>query len=175
MTLEPACIEIGNMLCGPECTVYRIAPEEYPDTAGKFFHRARACIPMSGCLAANHVLRLVGYSDSNISCTMSSHLLVLTTFPDGDTARRVARGIVQARLAACVNILPAAQSVYMWQGKECMETEHVALIKTTASGYAALESYVQSHHPYELPELIATPIIMGLETYLDWITENVNT
>lgn len=104
---------------------------------------------------------------------MDSHLLVLTTFPDGDTAGRIAREIVQAKLAACVNILPAAQSVYMWQGKECTETEHIALMKTTAGGYAALESYIRSHHPYELPELIATPITTGLESYLGWVTENV--
>lgn len=106
---------------------------------------------------------------------MSSHLLVLTTFPDIDTARRIAQGIVQAKLAACVNILPQAQSVYTWQGSECMDTEHIALIKTTASGYSELESYLRNQHPYELPEIIATPITRGLENYLDWVTKSVIT
>ena len=106
---------------------------------------------------------------------MTSHLLVLTTFPDRDSAVRVARGIVQAKLAACVNILPSGQSVYLWQGKECVESEHVALMKTTESAYPGLESYVRQHHPYELPELIATPITMGLHEYLDWVTGHVST
>lgn len=106
---------------------------------------------------------------------MTSHLLVLTTFPDSESAVQVARGIVRAKLAACVNILPSVQSVYVWQGKECVEPEHVVLIKTTESAYPGLESYIKNHHPYELPELIATPIIMGFQEYLDWVTRHVIT
>ena len=105
---------------------------------------------------------------------MSPHVLVLTTFPDPDIATRLAKEIVQSRLAACVNILPEARSVYMWQGEQCMETECIALMKTTESGYEKLQSYIQSHHPYELPEIIATPITKGLDRYLGWVTESVN-
>ncbi len=106
---------------------------------------------------------------------MADHLLVLTTFPDIDTARRLARQIVRANLAACVNILPRAQSIYRWEGEEHEDSEHVALIKTTASSYPGLESHLRSHHPYELPEIIAVPITRGLEDYLTWLKENTRT
>lgn len=105
---------------------------------------------------------------------MTNCLLVLTTFPDIDTAQRLAKKIVQANLAACVSILPPAQSIYMWQGKECTDTEYIALIKTTESSYSKLESYIQSQHPYELPEIIATPITKGLEDYLNWVTKSIS-
>ena len=98
------------------------------------------------------------------------HLLVVTTFPDIDTAQRVAQHIVQAKLAACVNILPPGISIYIWEGKECRETEHVALIKTTEHCYTDLETFIKQQHPYELPEVIATPITKGSENYLSWLT-----
>ena len=103
---------------------------------------------------------------------MDSHLLVLTTFPDIDTAQRLAEEIVQEKLAACVNILPQGHSIYMWKGKQCHDNEHVALIKTTENNYAGLESFIQQKHPYELPEIIATPITNGLVDYLSWLKTN---
>ena len=103
---------------------------------------------------------------------MTKPLLALTTFPDIDTAQRIARHIVQAKLAACVNIIPQAQSIYMWEGEECSESECVALIKTTEGTYTELESLIQQHHPYELPEIIATPITKGSKDYLSWLTTN---
>lgn len=101
-----------------------------------------------------------------------SHLLVLTTFPDIETAQRIAQEIVQAKLAACVNILPQAQSVFMWNGKNCINNEFIALIKTTNCNYHQLESYIKQQHPYELPEIIATQITNGSNDYLQWITSN---
>ena len=83
---------------------------------------------------------------------------MLTTFPDIDTAQRMSQEMVQAKLAACVNIVPAGQSIYMWKGKLCKETEHLAVIKTTDDCYAKLENYIKDQHPYELPEIISTPI-----------------
>ena len=105
---------------------------------------------------------------------MAKYLLVLTTFPDLGTAQQVARHIVRENLAACVNILPQAQSIYMWQSRECVDTEHIVLIKTIESNYLKLESYIRSQHPYELPEIIATPITKGLEDYLTWMAKGRN-
>ncbi len=105
---------------------------------------------------------------------MSEHVLVLTTMPDLDAAEHLAEDLVQARLAACVNILPQVQSIYMWQGKPCKDTEHLVFIKTTGQGYPKLQSYIQNRHPYELPEIIGTPITRGLEKYLDWVAQGVN-
>lgn len=103
---------------------------------------------------------------------MRTPILVLTTFPDINTAQRLAEGLVQAKLAACVNITPAGQSIYMWEGKLCKETEHLAVIKTTDNCYEKLELYIQEQHPYELPEIITTPIINGSKDYLKWLTTN---
>ena len=105
---------------------------------------------------------------------MTEHLLVLTTLPDRDTAQRLGKQIVRAKLAACVTLLHAAQSIYLWHDEECIEDECLMLIKTTESCYAKLESHIQSQHPYELAEIIATPITKGLDDYLHWITKSID-
>ncbi len=106
---------------------------------------------------------------------MNTPILVLTTFPDIDTAQRMSEQMVQAKLAACVNIVPAGQSIYMWKGKICKEKEHIAFIKTTDNRYSELESYIQEQHPYELPEIISTPITGGSKNYLDWLMNGLQT
>jgi len=103
---------------------------------------------------------------------MNSPILVLTTFPDIDTAQQMSQEMVQAKLAACVNIVPAGQSIYMWKGEICKETEHIAIIKTTDNRYPELELYIKKQHPYELPEIITTPITAGSQDYLTWLTTN---
>jgi periplasmic divalent cation tolerance protein len=103
-------------------------------------------------------------------------LLVLTNAPSADSARHIARSLVDARLAACVNILPACQSVYRWQGAVEEAAEVPVLIKTTAAHYAAVEAAIRLAHPYELPEIIAVPVERGLPGYLSWVaTETSHT
>lgn len=99
----------------------------------------------------------------------SDILLVLTTLPDGATAHEIAAQLIERRLAACVNVLAACQSVYRWQGKVEQATEVPLLIKTTAQDYAALEAFIRAHHPYELPEIVAVRPDRGLPDYLAWI------
>jgi periplasmic divalent cation tolerance protein len=106
---------------------------------------------------------------------MNTPILVLTTFPDIDTAQRMSEQMVQAKLAACVNIVPAGQSIYMWKGEICKEKEHIAFIKTTDNRYSELERYIQEQHPYELPEIISTPITGGSKNYLDWLMNGLQT
>jgi periplasmic divalent cation tolerance protein len=98
-------------------------------------------------------------------------LLVCTTVEAGERAASLARSLVENRLAACVHVMPPGESVYRWQGNiECAQ-EHTLLIKTTAAGYAALESWLRAHHPYQIPEILALPITQGLPDYLNWIRE----
>lgn len=96
-------------------------------------------------------------------------LLVITNLPDEAAAQTLAARLVSARLAACVNILAPCRSVYRWQGAIESAQEVPLLIKTTAAGYAALEAAIRAAHPYELPEIIAVPIVLGLPEYLGWI------
>jgi periplasmic divalent cation tolerance protein len=99
-------------------------------------------------------------------------LLVLSTFPDAATARRIGRELVEQRCAACANILPQIESIYWW-GKEVENaTETLVLFKTSAERYEALQSTLRQLHPYEVPEIIAVPLTAGLPAYLSWVTEN---
>jgi periplasmic divalent cation tolerance protein len=99
----------------------------------------------------------------------AAHLLVITNFPDEALAERTARTLVEQRLAACVNVLPAMRSIYRWQGSVESEHEHLLLIKARRADYAALETRIRDLHPYDVPEVIAVPIVAGLDAYLAWI------
>ena len=98
-----------------------------------------------------------------------SVLLVLTNCPDEPSANAIALAVVEARLAACVNILPRVQSIYRWQGTVESASEVPLLIKTTADNYPALERAIRTAHPYEIPEIIALPVERGLPAYLNWV------
>lgn len=101
-------------------------------------------------------------------------LLVLTNLPDLESARRLARSLVEARVAACVNLLPPCESVYRWNGNLEIGQEHPMLIKTSRECYAALEAAIRGSHPYELPEIIAVPVTMGFSGYLDWVASETS-
>ena len=101
---------------------------------------------------------------------MNEVLLVLTTMPDRTSAQGLARLLVDQQLAACVNCLPGVKSVYRWHGVVEEAEEVQLLIKTTRSRYAELEAAILAAHPYQLPEIIALPVVGGLPAYLDWIT-----
>jgi periplasmic divalent cation tolerance protein len=96
-------------------------------------------------------------------------LLVLTNLPDAASARALASDLVEARLAACVNILSPCHSIYRWQGRLEEAEEVPLLIKTTVARYAALEATIRARHPYELPEIVAVPLSHGLADYLTWV------
>lgn len=99
-----------------------------------------------------------------------AYQLILTTCPDTRSARRVARALVEERLAACVNIVPIAQSIYRWRGKIESARERLLVIKSERRAYRAIERRVRALHPYELPEIIAVPVVAGHRRYLAWIS-----
>ncbi|WP_096364576.1 divalent-cation tolerance protein CutA [Thiohalobacter thiocyanaticus] len=100
------------------------------------------------------------------------YCIVLVTAPEAD-ARTIARALVAQDLAACVNIVANLTSVYRWQGEVEEDTEQLLVIKTRRDVLEALKAAVLEAHPYELPEIIAVPIVDGLSGYLDWIDESV--
>jgi periplasmic divalent cation tolerance protein len=95
--------------------------------------------------------------------------VIFTTCPDSAVAETIARALVEERLAACVNILPAMQSIYTWRSKTETESEHLLIIKATESRYPAIEARIRALHPYELPEIIAVRLADGLPAYLTWL------
>ena len=98
-------------------------------------------------------------------------MLCLSTCPDTETAAKIARLLVEERLAACVNRLPGVLSTYRWQGEIREDAEVLLLIKTTATRLAALERRLLELHPYQVPELIAVPVAQGHAAYLDWVRQ----
>ncbi len=99
-------------------------------------------------------------------------LLALSTFPDIETARRIARQLVTEKFAACANIIPAIESIYRWQGRVEQGNETLVLFKTTAARSAVLQEKLKSLHPYEVPEIIFIPVTAGLPEYLRWVADN---
>src|SRR5262249_30905488 len=103
----------------------------------------------------------------------TSPLLVLTTVAKKTDAARISEALVAARLAACVTVLPAAESRYLWKGRPCQEREFVLLIKTLRGAYRKLEARLKAIHPYECPEIIALPASAGGAGYLQWLRDSV--
>ena len=100
-------------------------------------------------------------------------MLALTTMPDAAAARQLAGQLLDRRLVACVNILPAVHSMYWWQGKVEEADECVLLLKTTAARWPDLKQALPGLHAYDVPELLALDIADGLEPYLQWLVTEV--
>ena len=98
--------------------------------------------------------------------------LALVTCPVAH-AETLARALVEARVAACVNVLPAITSIYRWQDEVSRDEEAILLIKTTAAAFDALRREVLARHPYELPEVIALDVAGGHAPYLEWVAASV--
>jgi len=97
-------------------------------------------------------------------------IVVMMTASSAEEAKRIAESLVNQRLAACVQILPGMESVYVWKGETQCESEVLVLAKTTRNNFAELERQVRALHSYETPEIIALPIIAGSLPYLEWLS-----
>jgi periplasmic divalent cation tolerance protein len=104
---------------------------------------------------------------------MSDTVTILCTCPDESTGERLARGLVENRHAACVNLLPGIRSIYAWRGEIQDEREVLLVIKTTGSHVFLIERWLTEHHPYEVPELIALRNEHVSDAYLRWLRESV--
>ena len=101
-------------------------------------------------------------------------VLAFSTFPDVETARRIARELVTENFAACANVIPKIESIYHWEGKIEQGEETLVLFKTTAARFAEFEKKLEALHPYDVPEIICTPIDRGSPAYLEWVRQSVN-
>jgi len=98
-------------------------------------------------------------------------VVVLITVPNNDVAEKIANVLVTEHLAACVNIVPEVTSTYFWKGEVCKDKELLLIIKTRSSLLGKLIEAVRKVHPYEVPEIIALPIVAGFNEYLKWVEE----
>ena len=102
-------------------------------------------------------------------------VVVLTTVGVDFDARSLARALVDARVAACVNILPAIQSIYRWEGRVTDDTEQFLLIKTTEERVNSLRDELFRRHPYAVPEFVVLPVLAMSEAYEAWVRDSVGT
>ncbi len=105
---------------------------------------------------------------------MSERVVALSTVGTAEDAERIARALVERRLAACVNVVPNVVSVYRWKGEVCRDQELLLVVKTRRERLGALREALVGMHPYEVPELVALPIEAGHEPYLAWLDESVS-
>jgi periplasmic divalent cation tolerance protein len=103
---------------------------------------------------------------------MSDFQVVLCNCPDLFSAEQLAQYLVEEKLAACVNLIPHVQSLYLWENKIVKDQEVTLIIKTTSDCYDNLEQAIKQRHSYQIPEIIALPIINGYQPYLNWLKEN---
>ena len=99
---------------------------------------------------------------------MADHVQVVTTTDSETSAAELARGVVEARLGACVQVVPI-RSFYVWEGSAQDDPEWQLQIKTSAARLDELVAHLEQHHPYDVPEVIATPIVGGSTAYLSWV------
>ncbi len=101
---------------------------------------------------------------------MTELLLVMTSLPDMEAAKALARRLIDANLAACVQLQPGVQSIYRWEGRICEEQEVVLVAKTTAVKWSAISAFITQNHPYDVPEIIAQVITHSHTDYARWVS-----
>ena len=104
---------------------------------------------------------------------MTDKIVVLSTCATEADAGRLARALVEKGLAACVNVVPGVGSFYRWNGKIESGAEFLLIIKTSRELFPALSAEMEKLHPYEVPELLALPVVAGSENYLNWLRSNL--
>ena len=104
---------------------------------------------------------------------MTEVLIVLCSFPNEEEARQIGTHLVERQYAACVNIIPGAESIYRWRDKVCVEREVLMMIKTTRQAFPVLGRELVAMHSYEEPEVVALPVVDGSAGYLAWLLESV--
>lgn len=104
---------------------------------------------------------------------MPEAIIIFCTTPSPEVSEKIATGLIDQQLAACCNILPEIRSIYRWRDNVESAGEQLLLIKSTEEQFKAIEDFILSVHPYEVPEIIAAPVTQGNANYLKWIYESI--
>ena len=102
------------------------------------------------------------------------YIIVFITVPNFDVGEKIGSTLVEEKLTTCVNITSQIKSLYFWKGNVENDSEYLLIIKTRKDKFENLEKRVKEIHPYEVPEIVAIPIILGSKDYLDWIDETLD-
>jgi periplasmic divalent cation tolerance protein len=111
----------------------------------------------------------VNRADAGVSAEFA---IALSTFPDEETAKKIARELVEGALVACANIVPSITSIYSWKGKLEESGEVLAIFKLTTAGFDEFQKRLRTLHPYDVPEIIRLDVAEGSPEYLSWIAES---
>lgn len=103
---------------------------------------------------------------------MTDYAIVTTTVADAESAKRLARALVEGRMAACVQV-STVESVYRWRGSVGAAQEQLLTCKVKASTFQAVETFIRSNHAYDIPEILMTPVVAGSNAYLEWLEEEL--
>lgn len=114
-----------------------------------------------------------GKEEGQYQYESGSSSIAFVTTPDHNTAKKLAHGLVERKLAACVNIIPQIQSIYLWEGKINEDNELLLMIKTKTNRIEELSKWVRDNHPYSVAEVITVPIQSGNPLYMKWLDESV--
>ena len=101
-------------------------------------------------------------------------LVILVTTVNQEEAVRIGKEMVNAKLAACANVIPGIQSIYRWNGKVVQEEEALLILKSVKARYRALEKAIKTMHAYEIPEIIALPVKEGFNQYIGWVNRETH-
>jgi periplasmic divalent cation tolerance protein len=105
---------------------------------------------------------------------MTDKIVVFSTCASAEDAEKIARHLIESHVAACVNLVPGVRSIFRWEGKVEDAAEHLLVIKSTRAAFPALSAAIEKVHPYEVPEVLAVPVIDGAVNYLNWIDAEVH-
>ncbi len=105
---------------------------------------------------------------------MESYIVIITTCASKEEAEELMQKLLKARLIACANIIPGVQSWFLWNGEITKENEVVVLMKSRKKYYPEIEEWIKTHHSYEVPEIIALPIVSASQDYLEWLHEETS-
>ena len=111
---------------------------------------------------------------SKLMSEQTNFILVLSICSDQNEAKTICHSLVSEHLIACANIIAIGESIYRWDGKICEEKEYLIIMKTQKIRLEKLIKRITAQHSYKVPEILAIPILGGLESYLDWIKEETN-
>lgn len=106
---------------------------------------------------------------------MSTYQIIFCSCPNSTIAETIARTLVESRLAACVNMIPAIQSIYRWEEKVVSDNEILLIIKSTYACFAELSQTITHLHPYAIPEIVSVEVNQGSKLYLNWLSDNCKT